>query len=356
MTDSPAKAAAPAPSETRLTGFDGIRCVLGGILMGLANLVPGISGGTMLLATGIYRLLIDAVADLARLRLRIRSLVVVACVVLPAVLTIVLLSGLAGRFVLDHRWIAYSLFIGLTMGGIPVLVRSIPRFGSATFLGMLLGIGAMAWLAFGTTTEGISVGSGEWGMLLLAGLAAGSAMILPGLSGSYVLLVLGQYVVILTTIDEARLAVSGRDLEGLISSGMTILPVVIGVILGIGLVGSLVRWLLQHLNSLTMGVLLGLLVGALLGLWPFREPVPPPVGSVVRGVQVESQEQALEIKSKYWPNQEFTPSGPQLAQSMGLVLVGGLVSGAIGLLGGGGGSRSGSGTSRNSRSPAVAAE
>ena len=171
-------------------------------------------------------------------------------------------------------------------------------------------------------------------MLFIAGLAAGAAMILPGLSGSYVLLVLGQYVLILTTIDEARSAVSARDVEALTGAGMTMVPVVVGVILGIGLVGILVRWMLSHLHSWTMGVLLGLLIGALFGLWPFRAPVPPPVGSVVRGVEVTSVEEAEAIKTKYWPTREFTPSGAQVAQAMGLVLLGAVLSGSIGLLGG----------------------
>ena len=114
----------------------------------------------------------------------------------------------------------------------------------------------------------------------------------------------------------------------------TMLPVVVGVVLGIGLVGLLVRWMLVHLHSWTMGVLLGLLIGALFGLWPFRAPVPPPVGSVVRGVEVTSVEQAEGIKPKYWPTQEFTPSGAQVGQAMGLVLLGAVLSGSIGLLGG----------------------
>ena len=302
--------------------------------MGLANLVPGISGGTMLLATGIYQLLVNAIADLARLRIRWQALVVLGCVVGPAVVTIALLSGVAGRFVLDYRWIAYSLFIGLTLGGVPVLVRSIPAVRGSTIFGVFLGLVAMAWLALGTSSEGVSSAPGGWGLLLIAGLAAGAAMILPGLSGSYVLLVLGQYVVILTTIDEARVAVSARDLDGLTSAGFTILPVAVGVVLGIGLVGLVIRWLLVHAPFWTMGLLLGLLVGALLGLWPFRVAVPPPVGSVVRGVQITSTQQAEAVKPKYWPTEGFTPTGPEVAQSMGLVLLGAALSGSIGLLGG----------------------
>ena len=325
----------PLPEAPRVRLTDGLRCILGGILMGLANLVPGISGGTMLLATGIYQLLVNAIADLARVRIRWQVLVVLACVVGPAVVTIALLSGVAGRFVLEYRWIAYSLFIGLTLGGIPVLVRSISVVRASTIFGVVLGLIAMAWLAFGTSSEGVSSASGGWGMLPIAGLAAGAAMILPGLSGSYVLLVLGQYVVILTTIDEARMAVSARDLEGLSTAGLTMLPVAVGVVLGIGLVGLLIRWLLVRAPSWTMGLLLGLLVGALLGLWPFRTPVPPPVGSVVRGVEISSLEQAEQVKPKYWPTEGFTPAGLEVAQATGLILLGAVLSGSIGMLGGG---------------------
>ena len=334
MADPAAHDSSFPDASRRFQPLDAIRCVLGGILMGLANLVPGISGGTMLLATGIYQLLVNAIADLARVRLRLQVIAVLGCVVAPAVLTIGLLSGVAGRFVLDYRWIAYSLFIGLTLGGIPVLVRSIRQVRATTIFGVVLGVAAMAWLAFGTGSEAVSSGTGGWQMLLVAGLAAGAAMILPGLSGSYVLLVLGQYVLILTTIDEARLAVSARDFDGLASAGATMLPVVVGVVLGIGLVGLLVRWLLVRAPSWTMGLLLGLLVGAVLGLLPFRVAVPPPVGSVVRGQEITSIAQAEAVKPKYWPTEAFTPTGTTVAYSMGLVLLGAVLSGSIGLLGG----------------------
>ncbi len=99
------------------------RSLFGGLLMGLANLVPGISGGTMLLAVGIYEMFIEAIADMTRFRFRFRSLLVLGCVVLAAGIGIVLLAGLLKDLVLDHRWIMYSLFIGLTLGGLPVVWR-----------------------------------------------------------------------------------------------------------------------------------------------------------------------------------------------------------------------------------------
>ena len=96
--------------------------IAGGVLMGLANLVPGISGGTMLLAAGVYRSLIDAVGQLCRLNITKRSLAPVVWIAIPATVTIISLAGIVSGLVLNHRPLAYATFIGLTLGGI-VLVK-----------------------------------------------------------------------------------------------------------------------------------------------------------------------------------------------------------------------------------------
>ena len=90
-----------------------VRCGLGGVLMGLANLVPGISGGTMLVACGIYTLFIDAVSDATRLRFSKKTIMVLGAVVLGAVIAI---GGLASSIhwaLVNHRWMMFSVFIGL---------------------------------------------------------------------------------------------------------------------------------------------------------------------------------------------------------------------------------------------------
>ena len=98
--------------------------------MGLANLVPGISGGTMLLAAGVYPGFISAIAEVTTFRFRFRSLILLASVVGSAALAILLLAGSVKDLVVDHRWIMYSLFIGLTLGGVPlVLSDGETRFG-----------------------------------------------------------------------------------------------------------------------------------------------------------------------------------------------------------------------------------
>lgn len=122
----PDDAPAPLPTATILA-----RGGMGGVLMGLANLVPGISGGTMLLAAGIYPHFIRAVADVTTLKLRRQSLLVLAVVVSAALVAIVGFAGLVKDFVIEHRWVAYSIFIGLTLGGVPVIWRLMRQIGRA---------------------------------------------------------------------------------------------------------------------------------------------------------------------------------------------------------------------------------
>ena len=94
---------------------------LGGSLMGLANLVPGISGGTMLVAAGVYHRFIEAISELSRLRFRAPTLLTLAAVVGPALCSIALFATLVSQALVEMRWVMYSLFIGLTFGGVPVL-------------------------------------------------------------------------------------------------------------------------------------------------------------------------------------------------------------------------------------------
>ena len=104
---------------------EAVRGGVGGVLMGLANLVPGISGGTMLLAVGIYPQFIRSIAEVSTFRFRLRSVLLLISVVAGAALAIIALADVAKSLVENHRWIMYSLFIGLTLGGVPLLWRMV---------------------------------------------------------------------------------------------------------------------------------------------------------------------------------------------------------------------------------------
>jgi putative membrane protein len=134
-----------------------LRILSGGALMGVANLVPGISGGTMLLASGVYPPFIEAVAQASSLRFTRGGLRVLAVVAGAAAIAILLLAGVVKGWVVDHRWVMYSLFIGLTVGGVPVLRREMRGVTAATWCGGALGLGAMAvltWMQWNGQVQG----------------------------------------------------------------------------------------------------------------------------------------------------------------------------------------------------------
>ena len=301
-----------------------LRGVIGGVLMGLANLVPGISGGTMLLAVGIYPLFIAAIAEASTLKFRAASLVILASVAGSAGLAILLLAGPVKGLVVDYRWIMYSLFIGLTLGGVPVIWKITKPAVRATWVGAVCGFLAMAALAFlqqaGIT--GSSEGAAGLVMLFIAGVAGAGAMILPGVSGGYLLLVLGQYVPILTGIDRFKDALKLGDMAAAISVGwQVILPVGLGVVIGIVAVSNLLKFLLQRFEKATLGVLLGLLLGAVVGLWPFQRGNPPEVGDIIKGRPV-TEERLAKMDPGDYPTEFFEPSAGQIGGALGLIVAG----------------------------------
>jgi len=313
-----------------------VRYACGGVLMGLANLVPGISGGTMLLAAGVYRRFVDAVARITTFRWSVDSIITLAIIAAGAGAAIVLGAGLIRDLVHEHRWVMYSLFLGLTLGGVPLLwglVRPITPAAVGGFIGGLVVMVVLAMLQWSDVGGGAGAAdAGGWWLHLIAGLAAGSAMVLPGLSGSYVLLILGQYLVVLGAVEGMKEVVRwGGDVSEPLS---VIIPVGIGAVIGVVGVSNAVKWFLENAKKATLGVLLGLLIGAVLGLWPFMAPQQPEVGEVIRGRAVTAEMLDSGIKPEHWRTELFGPSAGQVASAVALILVGFACSVGIGLLGG----------------------
>ena len=248
------------------------RGLAGGALMGLANLVPGISGGTMLLAVGVYPQVIEAIAKLTTLRPDRDGLTLLASVAGSAALLVLVLAGTVRDLVIDHRWVMYSLFLGSTLGGVPVLWGLIGRPTARCWLGAACGLALMfatAAVPAGPAVEGASPAPA----LFLAGAGAFAAMLLPGLSGSYLLVLSGQYVPILTAVDTLKgtlLEPDGSRWPAVIDAARVLAPFAVGALVALVSISSLIRWLLNSQRSLTLGFLLGLLAGAVLGLWPFE--------------------------------------------------------------------------------------
>ena len=259
-----------------------VRAGIGGVLMGLANLVPGVSGGTMILVMGLYDEFIGAIADVTRLKLTRRNLTFLAIVGFAAAVAIAALAGTLRVAVTEHRSAMFSLFIGLTFGGAPLLVGMIGRFTPTVVVGLVVGLGVMLAIAL---TEGdtpdkdaikSAIAAGEfviqanYGRDLFAGVLGMSAMVLPGISGAYMLLIVGRYETILAAIDAAkRFALSGGK-EGAAGDFLQIIiPTGIGALVSLVLLSNLLKWMLRHHEPLTLGALLGILLGSVVGIWPF---------------------------------------------------------------------------------------
>ena len=311
-----------------------MRSAIGGALMGMANLVPGISGGTMLLAAGIYADFVKAIAEVTTFRFRRNQVIVLGSVVVTAVLAILLGAGPVKNLVVDHRWIMYSLFIGLTLGGVPLVWRMLGPRGRSMWFGLAAGFLIMWAMAVLPLAEISShSGKGSFVMLFVAGLAGASAMILPGISGGYLLLLLGQYVPILSAIDRFKGALEKGDIPAAMRVGLFEgLPVAAGVILGVVCVSNLLRVLLERHKTATLGVLLGLLLGSVIGLWPFQQGVRPEAGDLFKG-RILTADVLEELKPEDYPTRFFHPSGIQVGGSVLILLAGFGVTTAISCLG-----------------------
>ncbi|MEL7372542.1 MAG: DUF368 domain-containing protein, partial [Myxococcota bacterium] len=310
MTDTRANTFAETP-----TSLLAIRSAVGGVMMGLANLVPGISGGTMLLAAGVYPRFIKAIAEVTTFKFRYASMLVLGIVVLGMGSSIILLAGPVKALVVSQRWMMYSLFIGLTLGGVPVVWRLIQKSTpsetglSSVWAGAAVGFVGMAALAV-VQAQGDSGSASNDGfvMMLVAGIAGASAMILPGVSGGYLLLVMGTYVPILGGIDMFKDALKSGDVGAAMAPFTSVvLPVGIGVVVGVVVVSNVLGRLLERYEKPTLGVLLGLLIGAVVGLWPFQRGVAPAIGSMFKGREV-TQTLLAEIKPEKYPTEFFEPS------------------------------------------------
>ena len=276
------------------------RVTLGGFLMGLANLVPGVSGGTMILAVGLYPRFIQTVAEFTSLRWTKRTIGFLVFLFTGLVLAVVGLAGPAVYMVSHHRWAMYSLFVGMTLGGAPELVRKAfpkapptsselpatsPSSGVGPTIALVLGFAAMAYIAW--SLAGMRVPH-AWPVFLGMGAIAAASMILPGISGSYMLLIFGVYDVVIGALSST--ALREEPMESLLIIG----PVVLGAVLGMAVLSNVLKAVLARHSRVAHGALLGLLLGSILGLWPFQEARYPELldRDVRKGLEAQVTETA----------------------------------------------------------------
>ena len=239
-----------------------------GALMGAANVIPGVSGGTMALLTGIFERLINAIKsfDLEALRLLMRFklrafmdhvdatfLSAIGIGVVASILTFArLLEYLFEHYAL-HVW---SFFFGLILASVYFVGKKIEKIRRSVVLLFLLGAVIAAAIAFMEPAEE----NASVAYLLLCGAIAMCSMILPGLSGSYVLLLMGNYQLVMIK------AVSNFDLAVLI-------PVGIGAAAGLAVFARLLSWVFKRFHDQTIALLTGFIFGSLAIIWPWKDAV-----------------------------------------------------------------------------------
>lgn len=312
------------------------RCGTGGLLMGVANIVPGISGGAMLLLLGVYAAFLNALAELVSLRwLNFRAWVVVGAVGAGAVTSIIALAGPMKYLLTTFRAETYAVLIGMRLGVIPTIWKLAGGWPAARgpharalWIGATIGLALTAAAAiFNYRPDLVGQLANSTPAMALGGTLAASATILPGLDGSYLLILMGLYAPILGMVDAFKDALLAADVSAASGLLLQLAPFIIGAFVGIGGVALLLRWLMRRYLHATMGTLLGVLVGAFVGLYPFAQYEPPTIGQEVRGraVTAESLQPGAYFgpdNREHWPLRWYTPTGAQLATTALLIAAG----------------------------------
>ena len=244
-----------------------------GALIGVAEVIPGVSGGTVALIVGLYRRLIDAIADVVLAGRRLitgpRNDVGPLIRGLPWAMLIPVAIGMVTAVILGARIIEplldthpeqmRALFFGLVAAGIVVplgiLLRTPP--GGFTWRDGLLVVVAFAIAALLTGLPPGDVTDPPLIAVFFAAAAAICALVIPGVSGSFLLLSLGLY-------ESTIAAVNDRDLAYLATFAL-------GAIFGLAAFVSFLRWLLDHHARITMAIIVGLMLGSLRALWPWQD-------------------------------------------------------------------------------------
>lgn len=252
-----------------------VQLALKGMAMGIAEVIPGVSGGTIAFITGIYEKLLNSIKAFG-----------------PGLIPTFKQSGIGGVWKAINGSFLLTLLVGMALGvvvgvfGVTHLLENYPPaiwaffFGliiaSAIYVGkqvstwnwktiLLLIVGAL--VAYGITIVSPAEGSTNLFFVFLCGTVAISALILPGISGSFILLMLGMYTYIVSDTLKGVLKTFATD------KLLTMAVFALGCLTGLMTISRLLSWTFKHYRSATLAVLTGFMIGSLNKIWPWRNPV-----------------------------------------------------------------------------------
>ena len=241
---------------------------LKGMAMGAADVVPGVSGGTIAFISGIYEELLNSISSFnfslinvfknegfKSVWIKVNGNFLVSLFV-GILISVLSLAKLIESMLENHPIVIWSFFFGLVLASIIYIGKQITKWTKGSFLCLILG----AILAFYITTLNpmVSANSSHW-FLFLAGMIAICAMILPGISGSFILVLLGAYKPVLN-------ALNTKDF-------VSIIIFLVGAILGLLSFSRILKWLFSTYKNYTLATLTGFIIGSLNKIWPWKETI-----------------------------------------------------------------------------------
>lgn len=285
--------------------------------MGAADLVPGVSGGTIALITGVYKELLESINAVSWTSLKsfksegikgvwkkINGAFLLA--LFGGILSSVLIFSRVLEWLLINEPIGlWSFFFGLLVASILFLIQTELRFNLSGLVFLVLGA-VLSYLI--TQMTSVSNEVPLW-YLFLAGFIGISAMILPGLSGAYILFVMGVYQTIVSNVRQAQDLLVNFSQEQFVQITSILGVFILGILVGIKVFAKFLSWLLNRYPEPSLAVLIGLMLGALNKVWPWQNQLP------------KSSEEAPEMTVAVFP-QHFEGGSPEMGKALILMFFG----------------------------------
>lgn len=271
---------------------------LKGIAMGAADVVPGVSGGTIAFITGIYEELIGTIhkLDLGLFKLwkqdgfkamwRHYNLGFLAVLFMGIATSIFSLAKLITHLLESHPVLVWAFFFGLIVASIIYVGKQIERWNLGVLIALVVGTAVSYSI---TIAEPIGSQDSLW-FIALAGFIAIVAMILPGLSGAFILLLLGAYEPVIGAISGLIDGLSGES-DLMWESVLKLSVFAVGAIAGLKAFSGVLNWMFNNYKAITLAVLTGFMLGALNKVWPWKEVLSTRINS--KGIEVPLLEESI---------------------------------------------------------------
>ncbi len=288
--------------------------------MGAADIVPGVSGGTIAFISGIYEELIETIHRLDfgffkiwkkggfKAAWRTYNLSFLFALFGGVFISILSFAKLITWLLANHPISVWSFFFGLVIASILYIGKQIKSWNFKTVLALII---AATFAYFITLAEPVGSPESIW-FLFIAGFIAIIAMILPGISGAFILLLLGAYAPVIETISQLTDGISSMDWEITSQAILKLGVFSVGAIVGLKVFSRTLNWMFKHYKNSTLAVLTGFMIGALNKIWPWKEVLQTRMNH--NGIEVPFIEESI-LPSDYIGD-------PQVLYACGFAIVG----------------------------------